>query len=399
MYFFVVFAGVCAGIFTGLLPGIHINLVASFVFVNIGFLLGKFDLKFVVLFILVMGVVHSFVDFIPSVIFGVPSSDNALSVLPAHRLVMQGEALRAIYLSAAGSLAGVFFAVFFMPVFYFFLEKFYEHIVVYVPYVLLVVMLLMILSENGMSKKFWAFIIVCFAGGLGCLVLNSRFSYMPLLTLFSGLFGISTLIFSIMFASKMLPKQNMKYKSKLSKGFWKASVLGSVASSVCLIVPGIGNSQAATIVALFFRKVTSELFIVVVGVINTFSFFMSLITFYLISRSRNGSMVVVSQILGNVDLQMIREFLFVMLIAGIIGYVVTMFLGRKILAVVCRININIVNISIITFILFVVVYLCGMFGFLVLLCSAFLGLLCICLDVRRVHLMSVLIIPVIINLL
>lgn len=52
------------GVFTGLLSGVHINLIASLILVYFGFFLNYVDV-----FILVMSVTHTFIDFIPSIIY------------------------------------------------------------------------------------------------------------------------------------------------------------------------------------------------------------------------------------------------------------------------------------------------------------------------------------------
>jgi len=83
---------------------------------------------------------------------------------------------------------------------------------------------------------------------------------------------------------------------KVDFSFFKAVFVGGITSSVCSVVPGVGNAQAATIVSVFFRKMSAELFIVMLSVINTINFALSIVTFYLISRARNGSILVVSQI-------------------------------------------------------------------------------------------------------
>ncbi len=50
--------------------------------------------------------VHSFVDFVPSVFIGAPDPDEALSVLPGHRLLMEGRGMAAVRAAAVGSAVG-----------------------------------------------------------------------------------------------------------------------------------------------------------------------------------------------------------------------------------------------------------------------------------------------------
>ncbi|MCU0861499.1 MAG: tripartite tricarboxylate transporter permease, partial [Methanomassiliicoccales archaeon] len=53
----------------------------------------------------------SFVDFLPSAFLGLPDGDTSHSMLPAHRLLLQGKGLDAVRCSALGSLLGALLAL------------------------------------------------------------------------------------------------------------------------------------------------------------------------------------------------------------------------------------------------------------------------------------------------
>ncbi len=397
-FLFVCFLGILAGIFTGMLPGVHINMVSMIVFVNAAFLIEIFDLNLLVIFIIVMGVVHSFVDFIPSVLFGVPSADTALSVLPGHRLVLEGRGYEAIFLSSLGSLFGTFFSFLIAPIVFFGLESSYEFVKEYIPFILMFTLGSLILLEKGWNKKFWAIIIVLFSAGYGSLILNTHLVDNPLLVLFSGLFGVSSIVYSLIDESSSIPKQKFDFKFGLGKGFLKSICVGGLCSTVCSISPGVGNAQAATIASLFFKKITSEIFIVVLSSINTIGFILSFLTFYLIERARNGSVYVISLLVESIGFEDLLVYFGVILGISIIGFFLTCFLGKKIIKIVSKINFNIVNICILIFLFLVVGLIEGIIGILICIGAAFLGLLCVTLNVRRVHLMGILLVPVIFSL-
>ena len=67
-FFLIVLLGCVAGIFTGLIPGIHMNTVS----VSLIYLMP--EKQELIYFIIPMSVVHTFLDFIPSVLFGAPES-------------------------------------------------------------------------------------------------------------------------------------------------------------------------------------------------------------------------------------------------------------------------------------------------------------------------------------
>src|SRR3990167_3829298 len=106
-FLFVILAGVFAGIITGLVPGIHINLVAVMMLSSSAFLLNYFSPLSLALFIVAMSVTHTFLDAIPSIFLGAPDSGLELSVLPGHKLLLDGRGYEAVFLTVVGS----FFAV------------------------------------------------------------------------------------------------------------------------------------------------------------------------------------------------------------------------------------------------------------------------------------------------
>lgn len=391
--------GVTAGIITGLIPGIHINLVAMVLLVNFGLLIEFLSIQSLIIFIIVMGTVHSFVDFIPSVLFGVPSSDTALSVLPAHQLVLEGHAYKAIFLSSAGSLSGVFFSLAIMPLFYFGLEKSYAVIKPFIPFILLVTLSVLIFMEKGIRKKILATIVVLFSGALGMLILNSTITDQSLLLLFTGLFGISSIFYALIEESSDLPPQQFSNSLKYDWTFFKAIAVGGVSSTLCSVSPGLGNAQAGTLAALFFRKIESEIFILVVSAINTINFILSFMTLYIIDRARNGAVFVIAQITDMISFQELLFYVFIITLISIVGFLLTLFLGKRLILITEKLNFKIINLAIMIFLLILISLMTGAIGLLILFCASTLGILCLSLNVRRVHMMAILLLPVIINLL
>lgn len=390
--------GILFGIITGLVPGIHINLVASILLVNFVFLSTFAQIQHIIIFIIAMGTTHSFVDFIPSVLFGVPSPDTAMSVLPAHQLVLEGKAYKAIFLSSIGSLCGMFFSYVTAPLFFFSLETVYESIKAYIPYVLCFALISLVLLEKKPIKIFWACIIISFSGGLGMLVLNTSMIDDPLLILFSGLFGTAAIYMSLKDENSRFPKQDFSLGFKVDRYFLKSIAVGGVCSTVCSISPGIGNAQAGTLAALFFRKIEAETFIVVVSAINTINFILSFLTFYLIDRARNGSVFVISQIVDTISLEDMTIYFIVIFIVAILSLFITLYIGKFFIRTIEKINFKIINYSILGFLILLIAYMTGFYGLLILIASTFLGILCVSVNVRRVHLMAVLLVPVILNL-
>ncbi len=156
-------AGAALGTFTGLAPGIHVNTLALIMLVSypgiadsIGLTCGAFGLGIshvpllVCCIIISASVVHSFVDFIPSVFLGAPDEDTALSVLPGHRLLLSGKGLEAVACAAKGSLAGACVAIILtIPVFVLMSDpiNIYDRFEPLIPGVLIVVMAMLVMAE------------------------------------------------------------------------------------------------------------------------------------------------------------------------------------------------------------------------------------------------------------
>ena len=99
--------GVCAGIVTGLVPGVHVNMVSALLLSSSAWLLKFADALVLSVFIISMAVVHTFLDTIPSIYLGAPDAENAMAALPGHRMLLQGRGYEAVKLTIIGSFGGL----------------------------------------------------------------------------------------------------------------------------------------------------------------------------------------------------------------------------------------------------------------------------------------------------
>ena len=100
--------GVGLGSLTGLIPGFHVNNVALILLsVSPALLSLGIPLSAVAGLIISTGVVHTFLNYIPSALIGAPDGDTALSLLPGHRMLLSGNAARGVAWSARGSQLGL----------------------------------------------------------------------------------------------------------------------------------------------------------------------------------------------------------------------------------------------------------------------------------------------------
>jgi len=212
--------GILFGTFTGLIPGIHINLVAVALVALSASLFFSVNPIFLVTFITAMAITHTFIDFIPSIFLGCPDTDTELSILPGHELLKQGKGYEAILLTAYGSFAAVILLILISAPSIFIISKFYNAVTRFIPYILILVSLLLVFLEK---KKFSALVVFLLSGILGYSVLNLPdfpvFFKEPLLPLLTGLFGASNLILSIKNKTQIPRQKITKTPFKFNKNF------------------------------------------------------------------------------------------------------------------------------------------------------------------------------------
>jgi putative membrane protein len=268
--------GILLGTFTGLIPGLHVNTVALFIVAGysicialVSMVPGSNDGQVPLLVALVvtsLSITHTFLDFIPSTFLGVPDPDTALSVLPAHEMLLKGNGYRAVHLSAIGSLLalgiGCMICIPYMlllgpPVYgYRFLET------AILP-ILICLVTYMILSDPASVRgshllgRLPVLSIFLLAGLLGLVVLPLParspigIPTTMLFPLFSGLFGLSTLLISLNDAENTegFPEQTISPPA-LRMQMVKNAVPGTIAGSFVGFLPGVSSAHATLMAML-----------------------------------------------------------------------------------------------------------------------------------------------------
>ena len=110
--------------------------------------------------------------------------------------------------------------------------------------------------------------------------------------------------------NQKIPKQNKLSVIKLDKKVTcKALFSGQVAGFLTSMFPGLGAAQAAVIGMQIARKIGDHGFMILIGSVNTVNFVLSLVTFYLLDKARNGAVLGIQKILENVTINHIIVFL------------------------------------------------------------------------------------------
>ncbi len=387
-----IFIGIFAGIITGLTPGIHINLVAITLLTLSETLSRFFTLLSLSCFIIAMSVTHSFLDSIPSIFLGAPSSDTALGVLPGHRYLLMGHGLMAVKLTLIGSFGALILSIILYPLLLPLVPFLYGLIEPYIGFILILVVVFMIARDN---KKLWAILVFLLSGTLGILVFSWHSLENPLFPLLSGLFGISTLLISLKDDTK-IPEQKIQNKTDLKPMITiKALLSGQFSGFLTAILPGIGAATAAIISLQITRKLGDNGFMILMGSINTVNFILSILTFQAIDKARNGSIVAVKELLGTITGEHVLIFLATVLISGGIAAILTLRIGKVFSKYISKINYKLLVWSVITMIILLTFILTGVKGILIIIVSTAIGIIPAIIKVTRVHAMGCLLLPVI----
>ncbi len=380
--------GVSAGTFTGLAPGIHINLVAALLLAS----LDKIPLSSIALavFITAMSITHTFLDFIPSIFLGAPEEDTFLSVLPGHELLKQGKGYEAVVLTLYGSLSALAIILIISPFFIKFIPFIFTATKSTMPFLLIFISFYIIFRDDSLVP---ALIVFLLAGLLGITAfqLPINQSLLPLLT---GLFGLSSLIISIkhkpLLEAQQIPRlKNIKLPRKdLLKAFFSAAFIAPFFS----FLPGIGSGHAATIASELFPQERRG-FLFLTGAINTIVMSLSFVTVYAIGKTRTGSAVAVKELLHTITSKNLILIIITIIAAGIISFFLGIAIARLFAQHFSKVNYQKLTLAVIVFLIIINLIFSGWLGLLVLATSSALGIYCISSGARRINLMACLILP------
>ena len=386
--------GILAGTFTGIAPGIHINLVGSILLsLSASVFLGINPIIFVV-FIVAMSVVHTFIDFIPSIYLGAPQDGTELSVLPGHELLKEGKAHEAVLITLLGSLISIFLIILLSPLLIFSIPKLNLLIKPVIPFLLIIISIFLVTREK--DRIFSALLVFVLAGILGLITLNIELKE-PLLPLLTGLFGASSLIISIKQKTK-IPEQKIPSIKEIDitkKELISIGIFSTFFSSILGFLPAIGSGQIAVISSTA-KKINNKQFLFSLGIINPFMIILSFLTIYIIKKGRTGSAVFLGEILGNISISQIILILIVSLISGILAFVIGINLSKFLARNINKINYSKISIFVLFFLLIIVTIFSGFLGTIIFIVATATGVYCIQSNVRRTQMMGCLLIPTII---
>lgn len=381
-------AGVGLGLITGLTPGLHVNNLTPLLLAVAGS--GSVDIAVA---IVAMSIANVFISYIPSTFLGVPEEGTALSVLPAHRLLLEGRGHHAVKLSIFGCLGGLLLGSALLLPFLFVVGPAYELLRPNMHWLLIGVVGIMILLERSRVKVAWSLVIFFLSGLLGLFVLDGGLlsGDAALLPLLSGLFGASVLLPSIL-EKTSLPEQYTGEEEISPKQLSVPLFAGTAAGAVTGIIPGIGPSQGTVLAQTATRTAGTEEFLTAVSSVNTSKALFSFVALYAIGKARSGAAVAVGQLI-DVGMSELILLVGVAIFAGGIAAFLGLKLSRWVAGRMDAVPYRGLCIAVIFLVTAIVLLLSGLWGVVVFGVSTAVGLLPPIVGVKRTHAMGCILLP------
>ncbi|MBN1432051.1 MAG: tripartite tricarboxylate transporter permease [Methanomicrobiaceae archaeon] len=387
-----VLIGVILGSISGLIPGIHANTMAGILLSTQGavlFIVGPAALAVSMFSALVT---HTFLDAVPATFLGIPDPDTAISVLPSHRMCLEGRAEEAVRLSAIGGAVGCAISMPIFAVFYFLLPSLQGYIDWWIGIILIIFAGILILQSESPE---WSFAVFVVSGILG--LLTFRYSWLSwnllgesslLMPLLTGLFGISVLLYT---KQGEMPFQEYKGIALSGGDIAKSGTAGTIAGATVGWLPGLSNASANAILASVFRiEKEGEGFITATGAANTANAFLALAAFYALSRTRNGVMVALSQ--G--DIPPVTTLILAGTLAAFAAFMITILLSGS-ASLFSGIDARKLGFAVISFVTILCFAFTGPFGLVILVLATMTGIVPYYVNIRRVPCIGAVMIPVI----
>ena len=409
-----VFAGIILGAISGLTPGLHVNNFATMLLATSSVLI-SFGLTpyHVASIILSAAISQTFFDAIPAVFVGAPDSDTILTVLPGHRMMLEGRGIEAVRLSAIGSAGSIIAAlVLVFPLSWIF-SKYNDLLMKYVGVLLLAVAAFMIKAESGpviegqgslvhLKYKALAVLVFLTSGLLGIFAFNHEILFQsplgmepePLLPLLSGLFGASSLIISLS-SGTIIPPQEDTGLHIPAGSLARSAFLCSLGGSVISWIPGLSPSIAAMAVRLGAPS-TGEEFLVSISGVNTANAIFSLVALYALGRPRSGAAAAIKE-LTVINFDLLIGMLVMIMLVGFASYIAAIGSARFFAGAISRMNYRRVCLGVLAGLTAMTLAFTGWFGLLIFFMSTVIGMISPLAGIRKTHAMGVLMLPLILH--
>ena len=260
---------------------------------------------------------------------------------------------------------------------------------------------------NTRRDFIWSFLLFVLSGILGWIIFQTPISSgVSLMCTFSGLFGISTILFSLN-DSSTIPHQNKFYELDLDFNKFKSIFAGGITGAILGFLPGFGPAQGTVIAQAASGANDNDdddtvNFLLATSGLNVSDCLFSLIAIYIIGNPRSGIAVYMSYLISEMNLNHLAIFIFASLIAVSVSLALSLKLGDSFSRLMSgvdykKLSIGVILLQILILYIFIFYYEAPLgYMTLALITSTALGMLPHYIGVGKSHLMGVLIIPAIV---
>ena len=374
-----IFKGLLLGTFTGLIPGIHSNLVAVTI--------ANLNLLNSTIIIFTAALTHTFLNTIPTIHLSSPDPESALSLHPSQEFSQKGKAHEAVLLTLIGSTISLVFLLSLVPLLLKIIKPFYQNFNSSIPFLLLLTALFLIFKQKN---KLIALAIFIASGVIGFISLNLNIEQ-PLTPLFIGLFAIPSLIINT---------DKNKKKQRITEPTLTKKSLITIKNSLFFgtffsFLPSVGPAQAATVQSQFTKNKSKGDFLILTGCLNTINILFSVVMLMELNKARNGSIATIKEI-GFTDLLALKELFYISLLIVFPCVMICIFSSRIFLKIKNKINAKKLSKLTITFLITITYFLSNFSGIIIVLVSSIIGYLPYKLKTSKTILMGSLMIPTLI---
>lgn len=424
-----VLLGLGTGAVTGLAPGLHVNNVAAVVLATraswIALVLGPWSMAepsalglLLSCYLLATAVSHGIFDFVPSVFLGAPTEETALSILPGHRMLLEGDGPKAVALAARGAVLGTAMAAVVLLPLRWLLGEPIGLADAFRPWtwLFLIAMLAAMLATELRGRRHRARRLVraawvqLLAGLLGVAVLRGPSGIDPniaLFPLFSGLFGMPNLVLAMWTKPGKIPEQQLGFLDPVDRDQIGHAARGALAGAAVSWLPGLSGGAAATLASAGSsrRRPNPGAFMVLLGAVSASTAILSVAVLFIIGRARSGTAAAVLSLLGSVEAwastDAVPEAVAWLMVASVISAAIAAplaaMLGRSLGPQWSRRDPRVLSGATLVALLLLILAAAGFVGAAIAALACIVGLVPVRMGVRRIQMMSCLLVPVLLS--
>lgn len=376
-----VLIGILLGIFSGLVAGIHSNTIAS--------VLSTLPIPpeaFAFTIVAVLGA-HAVFQFFPSIFLSIPDDTVVASVLPGHRMALEGRGREALAVCAFSVLIATGASALLLPFSLAILPPIYSLIQPHMALVLIAASLSLLCSEKEGEKIALACGVFLLAGLLGVATLRTAIAD-PLFPAFSGLFAASGILLSFT-SHQALPGQKSE---KASLDFLPYVAAGIIFGMLSDLLPGIAApAQIAVFASAILATADAKKFLALVSSIAASHGVFAFAALVSIGKAREGSLAIMNEIRPVLPSDL-PVLLGVLLASTGISAFLLMRLSRF-ANCLQGIDVKGLNMAVLAYLACAVAIISGAGGLLLFATAAAIGILPPLLGIRRTHVMGLIIVP------